>query len=290
VLPLDLGRRGHPYTLDRLRYELARHSLVELVLLFVALLVVLSLFLGVAYLATRAPSEPRSLLHWWHEAFMVLTTIPLADGTAETDDVARRVVQAVTATAGLVLPALFLGSIVFKLLLAPNVFVFRKQIALLDNPAGHDAVPPHGRHLAIRVYSATRLQLLDLRAKVVVQLHSEVSGAGVVAGFREIEVLNPAWPVGQKHLPHTLRVLLEPGDTADVDGEPVLTKICDHAIKTGDRLLVQITGTTPDLGTTFVESHTFLLPDCVTSMPFGPIDAKEGVDSRDWAGWPEFDA
>lgn len=175
-------------------------------------------------------------------------------------------------------------------MLAPNVFVFREQIALLDNPAGHDAVPPDGRHLAIRVYSATRLQLLDLRAKVFLRLRSEVSGAGVVAGFREVTLLNPAWPVGQRHVPHTLRVLLKPGDTTDVNGEPVLKRICDHEINMGDRLLVQITGTTPDLGTTFVESHTFLLPDCVTSTPFGPIDPKEGVDSRDWAGWLEFDA
>ena len=220
---------------------------------------------------------------------MVLTTIPLADGVAESDDWARRMVEAVTATAGLVLPALFLGSIVFKLLLAPDVFVFRKHIALLDNPSDHDKVPADGRHLAIRVYSSTRLQLLDLRATAVLRIRSEVSGAGVVAKFRAIDPVNPSWPVGEKHLPHTLRILLKDDDTEVVDGKLKLKSIRGNGVQDGDRLVVQISGTTPDLGTTFVESHTFQLLGCVATEPFAAIHAEDDVKSKDWRGWTEFD-
>lgn len=284
-----IGHRNHPYTTDWLRYVLARRTLPQLVLLFVALLIVLSLVLGIAYQRT-SPGEPGSLLRWWHEAFMVLTTIPLAEGVAESDDWPRRIVQAVTATAGLVLPALFLGSIVFKLLLAPDVFVFRKQIALNTNPDPHDILPKGGRHLAIRVYSSTRLQLLDLRATVVLRIRTEQAESGPVELFRAVVPANPEWPLGEKHVPHTLRIKLEDDEVdVDADGKLKLTKICGHSVKDGDRLIVQITGTTPDLGTTFVESHTFDLLGSVSTDPFTGITVEDGVKSRKWKNFRKFD-
>ena len=220
---------------------------------------------------------------------MVITTIPLAGGTAETDDDARRVVQAATATAGLVIPALFLGSVIFKLLLAPRVFVFRREIALLKNPVPHDQLPPGGHHLAIRLYSTTPLRLLELNCKLILRLTTTVEDAGNVGRFRTLVPTNPTWPVGETHLPHTIRVKLDNADLVVEDEALKLVSICGYDVQDGDQLHVLVTATVPELGSTFAETHQFAIPGSITQTTFKGIDAVEGVASHCWAGWTEFD-
>ncbi len=261
-MPGDLRRsirsKIHPHTGDRLRSALAQITFRGLILYFVAGVLIGGLVLGSGFWITRAGGEPVSLLHWWRVGSMTLTTFPI-DGTFASVDpsVGRLFVEAVASIAGVVFPALFFGAIVFKFFVAPELFVFRRQISVQQNPSDHDLLPADGFNLAIRLYSSTDLQLLDVNCSLMLCLERPTAGAGVVYRYRRVTPLNPHWPVADTHLPHTLRVQLENSDVQTADGALKLVAVQGHTLRADDQLYILLSGATPELGTEFTERHCF---------------------------------
>lgn len=278
--PRGLG--PHPRTVDRLRSLLAHRSLVELVVLFFFVLVVASLVLGLLFEVTDGRGRNRSFWGWWIESFTLLTTIPLSGAVEEGGTHARQLVQAAGAFGGVVLPALFLGAVVFKFFVAPEVYVVRDKAALLRTDDG-------GWELRIRLYSATRLWLIEVCATA--ELHAEVLGAHErVARYHELRVTNSTWPLTATHIPFSVRIPLDRGDVTASDTEPELVRVQGIPVQPLDFLMLTIRARAPELAGDLAETHVFAIPDDISTAAPVPITPVPWADAATWEGWPDFDA
>jgi hypothetical protein len=143
--------------------------------------------------------------------------------------------------------------------------------------------------LAFRVYNASRMRALNVSFLVV---HQHWFGEEPNAVVRNIplQVLNPDWPMADCHVPYTFFVPLEKGDVCAGNGGLDLERIHGREISSRDRLVVHVSGATPDVAETFVERRAFDLPDSLTDRTWGRIQLRYGTASSSWTGWGDFDA
>ena len=90
--------------------------------------------------------------------------------------------QAIAVAQGLiavVLPALYIGAVVFRLFVHANVFVFRRTIALMPSPETFRG-ELDGHVLGIRAYNASRMRALDVHFEVIHQHWHEADSSSVV--------------------------------------------------------------------------------------------------------------
>jgi len=296
-LRAGLGLDHHPRSADTFRSFVADRSLIELIAIFALVLLTAGLLAGLGYEITDDAKGERSFLAWWKEGLVALTGNPLSDAAASGGSAGRGLVQAAVAFSGTVLPALFLGSIVFKLLVAQDVFVLRDRISIVPNadyngpqvadPQG--LLKPDGHHLAIRLYSATKLRLIDVRC--VAHLHAEVGSQGSERGqhYFPLCVVNNSWPLAHPHIPYTVRIPLNPGEER-LDSEGGRLSIQDVRYGHPDDFIVMtLTARAPDLGMEFSETHIYSVPESITHEPFGSVSPQPHEASRDWVGWAGFD-
>lgn len=276
-------RRGHPRRRDLLRVVLATASWPVLLAGFVALLAVAAAALAGGFALAANHDEPAGFLYWWRQSLLMLTGFELEATQHDSADSGFQAVQLAGALLRLLIPALLLGAFVFRFLIARNVMVFRKKVALVREGNDHE--------LVFRLYSSTALELVDVRFAFFGQIAGAKGGKGInkvleQRGFKGI------WPVARPHVPYTLRLKLE---SEDVQGSD-LKKLHGTPITPESRILVQIRGSTPQLGTDFVETHAFRLPEDVDSAAYGRVrvdwPAVRAGNSYWWtrksADWPGF--
>jgi hypothetical protein len=221
---------------------------------------------------------------------MALLGLPIDAGPANGGSAFSQAVRMAQGLLALILPALYVGAVVFRLFIHPNIFVFRETLALVPSPETfRGELDKDGRVLAVRVYNASRMRALDVRFSVV---HQHWFGSGPQSVVRNISVAvaNPSWPMADCHVPYTFFVPLKDGDVTDTANGPRLEKIEGRPINSRDRLVVHVSGSMPDVGETFVERHAFDLLGAVTAEPYGLIHIEYGKDSLSWGGWDGFDA
>lgn len=279
--------RRHPYTRDQLRMFLARTSFVRLVGLFVAIYLGIGVVTG-AVLAALLPAHDFS--HWARSAETELLMQNGPFTTGPDAPAAEEFAGYFLGFAQLLLPALVLGVIVFKLLLARSIFVFRRNIALLPTPDDHDVLEPGRYFLAVRYYSASPLDITDLQCRVLTQNMRFNPTSGDVIRIRPLMVANPTFPYCRTHMPHTLQLQLEPDDvTVQADGSLVLNSVQGYDIGEQDRLIVLIQGRMPELGTDFIETHEYQTRTAVAPEPFGQIEPNLRQLASKWKGWEGFE-
>jgi hypothetical protein len=273
------GGGEHPRSVDRIRPLLAGRGLAQLIAALAALLLAAGLLAGAAFELTESRGDDRSLLEWWTAGFTGLAT-GNTPGSSGADSGSRDVVNAAVAFGGVVIPALFLGAILFRVLVVPEVFVFRNRIALVGEPSA--------RCLAIRLYAATRLRLIEVRCSVELHVETTAPDGSIEARYHELEVRNESWPLAHRHIPFTVEVPLLDGDVDEREGDPRLAAIRGHRVKPGDFLMVTMTARVPELGGETSEAHVFRIPEEVSTRPY------TGVRTRPWSvsdaeGWADFD-
>ena len=220
---------------------------------------------------------------------MGLLSLPVEGPPANSGSGFAQAVFVAQGLLALILPALYVAAIVFRLFMHRSVFVFRRGIALLPSPETfRGELDRDGHVLAIRTYNASRMRALDVRFRVVHQHWYEAEEGSVVRNL-PVDVANPTWPMADRHVPYTFFIPLHSGDLA-AQGENRLEGIQGRRINARDRLVVHVSGTMPDLGETFVERQAFDLPDAVTEAPYVGVHIEYGANSRGWSGWPRFDA
>lgn len=283
---MRLGYRRHPRRRDLLRWLLVRLGILGLIISFVVLLAVLAALLALVLLGESSRAGT-GFFELWRDEAMALLGLTVEGPAANTGSGINQTVALVQGLLALVVPALFIGAIVFRLFIHPRVFVFRDKIALMASPPTFQGeLDEDGHVLAIRVYNASRMRALDVRFTVV---HQHWFGTGTDSVVRNIpvEVANPAWPMADSHVPFTFFVPLRSGDV-DEDGRRLLG-IQGRSVNTRDRLVVHVCGSMPEVAETFVERHAFELPAEVSDEPYGLVDVEYGRNSRSWRGWDEFD-
>ncbi|HST69366.1 MAG TPA: hypothetical protein VLI94_06885 [Solirubrobacterales bacterium] len=282
-----MPRRRHPQTRDRLRWLLVRLGLLGLTISFIGLLVLLAAAL--ALVLTLDGDGSAGFLELWRDEAMALLGLDVSGPAANQGGELREAVKIAEGLVALILPALYVGAVVFKLFVHPRVFVFRPKISVESSPETFKGeLADDGHVLAFRVYNASKMRALDIRFLVV---HQHWIGEGPKSIVRNIpvDVANPSWPMADCHVPYTFFVPLELGDVTAGEGGLRLVKIHGREIGSRDRLVVHVSGSMPDVAETFVERRAFDLPESLTDNAWGRIHLRYGTRSKAWEGWEGFD-
>lgn len=282
-----MRKRRHPQTRDRLRWLLVRLGFLGLTTVFIALIALLAAFLAAVLALDHATS---GFLALWRNEVMALLGLSIHAQPSNQGTAIRQAVEIAQGVLALILPALYVGAIVFKLFIHPRVFVFRSKVSVEPSPETFSGeLDADGYVLAFRVYNASKMRALDVRFLVVHQ-HWFGDGDGSVVRNIPVEIANPNWPMADCHVPYTFFVPLEPGDVQEEGDGLRLDKIHGRKVTPTDRLVVHVSGAMPDVAETFVERRAFDLPEALTDQPWGRIHLRYGTASKAWAGWDAFDA
>jgi hypothetical protein len=291
--------RSHPRRGDRFRSMLAQWSLLSLLAAFLGLLCLFAAILALLYYL-YPDQDSHSYWFWLRESVLLLSG--LATGKTQHDEatVPRAVAQVAGALGALIIPALVLGTVVFKGFVKDRVFVTRSHLALLV--PGEVNLPSEGVEywLAFRIYSRTRLQLVNLRFEAYARVPGRNPTKEKIVTNVQLRLEKAHWPVALTHIPYTLYTPLKAGDIEWAGNTPRLARVKDlggteHDLTKGCDILLTVTGSIPELGTDLIESHWFRGVELTVGRfgeisPDYPPDLKTWKVSGSWPGWTNFDA
>jgi hypothetical protein len=191
-----MPKRRHPRTRDRLRWLLVRLGFVGLTAVFVVVICLLA-----ALLALCLDGATSGFLSLWRDETMALLGLSIHAQPSNEGSTLRQAIEIAQGFLALILPALYVGAIVFKLFIHPRVFVFRSKISVEPSPQTFSGeLAEDGHVLAFRVYNASKMRALDVRFLVVHQ-HWFGDGDSSVVRNIPVEVANPDWPMADHHVP-----------------------------------------------------------------------------------------
>jgi hypothetical protein len=259
-----------------------KNSLIRLVIFFFLINVFAGLAFGVLYLIDD--KNQLTVVEWIEYSTLSLLNLP--------PDIRldlsfwQRILRLLQAFLSVVLPSLFLGTIVFKLLVRPKIIVFQKKCSIFFNRKLNKHV------ISIRFYPSTPLQLVDVRVKTIFsRLRPDKLGLNIPIKSHTV-IRESSWPIASQHIPFTTYVHLEQTDVDSV-GRKLNSLQKKKFYQGGAELTVIIAGTIPQLGTEFVETYRYYLPDDIQWGKPQPIatygDFPEGTRSEEWAGWSNFE-
>jgi len=278
----------HPRTTDRVRVFLAKAPLSLLVLEFIAVVVLFSLILAVGFALTADGGDSPSFLEWWKEEALTLLSFPTDQTLGQDAGAGRAILQLTAAVAGVVLPALFVGAIVLKLFISPKLFTMRKKAAVLANDPDDPRLARGGHHLAVRGYSSTGFDLLDIVFSAVIRFERVEGNGTATLLHRPLQVANPHYAVGSTHVPYTLAIPIDDGDWAEGAGGRLAT-LQGFPIDASADIIVTVKGSIPELSSDFTEAHDFPLATHLSHTPYAGLTVDYGKPSKSWDGWEEFD-
>lgn len=257
---------------------------------FVAAVAVVAVLLGTLAWASRPDGEGGDWWHWFRATASSVLDQPSPLRTGPETSTLREATGYAIGLFRLLIPTLFLGLIVFKVLVSRDILVFRERVALRPTPAEHDLLKPGGHFLAVRFYTASPLTIVDLCTQALTENWRETAESGRVRRIRKLNIVNPDFPLGHPRMPYTLQLPLNPGDVeVDDAGGARLVAVQGHEVGPDDRLHIIVTGRIPALGNEFVETHTYLTLTDVEHAPFAAIDVDFDRPPEQWSGWDRFD-
>jgi hypothetical protein len=265
---------------------LVKVNIFGLTVIFAALLTLCAALLAAA-LVVGGAAHGVGYLDLWRDELMSLLGLSVDMPKANIGNGLGQAINLAQGFLALVLPALYIGAIAFRLFLDPGVFIFRREICLQEAPETYAELD--GLVLAIRGYNASRMKALDLSFTAAHQHWFKPEETSVVINH-SVEIFNPRWPMADQHVPYTFFIPLESGDVNEEAGKRTLVKLQGRAVDSRDRLVVHVSGTMPDLRGTFVERYAFDLPESVSEVPWGGVQVAYRTKSKTWDGWDGFDA
>jgi hypothetical protein len=269
----------HPITKDHLRAFLVKNTILMLLVYYAFFIIALSIvFTTLLYISQ---SSDLTRLEWFEYAFL-----SLFNAAPEIDvdlNVFQRLLRGVQAFLSVVLPALLLGAIVFKVLIKSNIIAFRDKCSLYYSER------TKAYTLALRFYSTTPLPLTNVyititRAKVRHRVSGPVRSQQFLSGY--------TFPLVIQHQPITRKIRLLPEDL-DLQNKKLIslsgTKIEDDRID----LIIVVSGQIPAIGIDFSDVHQYVLPRDLQWGKFQNIgmyaDFPKTTPSCNWIGWRNYD-
>lgn len=277
----------HPRTTDRVRNFLAKNSFIRLIVLYLILIVLISFVLGILYHLTSVESSV-GVMNWWLFAFLQLFDASTPNLQFSNNSSGLQIsVLIIGEILKIILPALFLGGLIFKLFIVPRVFTFRNKCSIYKRTQ-------EGKEewvLAVRLYSSTSLEILDLNFSVYARLpRQRVTGENYTLNV-QLQTRNSSWPLAALHIPFTIYIPLNDNDIYELDQTKRLLSIQGHKFGEELNLLILVSGTTPELGTEFIEHYWYVIPAQSHWGKFQDIavDYSGNTPPHHWVGWKDFD-
>ena len=279
-----MKKRFHPRTGDSIRAFLAKNGFFSLIVIYVILTSVVSLILAVFYHITSL--NKMNFLIWWQFAFLQLYDITLPVIQIETASL-QFFVLAVGEIFKVVLPSLLLGATVFKFFISPKVFTFRNSCSVFFHEERKENV------LAVRLYSSTRLTLLDLQFRAIARLpRQRLTTLEPYIKNVLLRTSSIIWPVAITHTPYTLYIPLMDSDIGERNGIKRLYCIQGHGFENELILTILVTAKAPELGSEIIESFSYSVSRDIEWKKFDDIivDFRQLNNAKSWKGWDTFDA
>lgn len=273
-------RRPHPRLSDRTRTFLATLTFVELLAGYI-ILVIAACFIGGFALWMAAPSKIG--IGFWQSieaTFFTLVGIPPNSVDSSHATGAYKFVIGSIGLGSILLPAVFLGAIVFRLFVRERIFVFRKRPSLVQRDLKGEKAT---WFIAVRLYPTSRLLVIDVSFRVYFQ-HRDKKRS--LLTNQPVRLFNSDWPVANTHVPFTIYL---PLDDDDVSTEGELLGVQSTEMVAGSTLIIHVRGTAPQLGTDLSEVHYVSIPVDLKPGDFHDIDVLYDGNGPKWSGWDKFE-
>jgi len=255
---------------------------------FLVVIAILAFVLAIAFVLTDEGGQTPTLWAWWRELVLSLLSFPSGEVLTSEVGIERGALQLITAIGGLVLPALFIGAVVLKLFISPDLFTMRDKIVKLSNAPDDPRLEPGGHHIAVRGYSSTPFTLLNVCFSAIIRFEQHGSDGTTLLLHRPLRVANPDYAIAHPHVPYTLTIPIDGGDWTDEPGGE-LADLQGFPVAAGAVVIVLISGTIPQLGTDFTEAHDFPLVSDLSEQPYAGLTVDYNRPPWEWDGWKEFD-
>lgn len=264
----------HPVTTEFARKFIADNSFWVLVLYYVGLLIVLSFVL--AFVPYALISSVGYFDAFIYSSFGLL---------GESVDILKEDLSSwfyfykiTLKFLSILLPTAFLGLIVYKLFIIPDIFVFRQKLSVYEKERGK-------QYLAIRFYNGTNLDLSPVEIKIFARVPKQrLSGETFI---KNTEIYANTWPISLPKVPFTINIPLNDKDeekgifSLDYESNEVI-------LEEGNKLLILINGAVSELDKIFSEKHMITLDNIVYSK-FTDIEVDYDNSPKNWKGWQDFD-
>lgn len=306
--------RTHPYTKNRIISFIARHGWPFLLGLFVVLVIALAAALAAFDRLSHPDQIPASTIYLVAYLLGAETLLPPPLLPVETP-----ISVVLAGFLRILLQGLFLGTIVFKLLVPQELYTFRPRLIICRDENG-------AWQAIIRLYNSTRLEVIDLEfgAFLRTPVMKDVRRVDISRTTKLMEALAPFvknskitldaakkdWPISIPYIPYSLPIPLHDGDVCYDRGRPVLRSIQGCTVTPSgidgyhgnSFLAVILRGHIPSLATDLVETHWFTLAGKGVNEPGyefgnfhdvyvvpGSLPKRAGGDPHAWTGWKEFE-
>lgn len=124
---------NHPRRLSVLGKPLANLSLFQFILIFVTIVFLISLILSSLYFLSDTHSPRRTFFFWFQQALLVLSTAGSNEVDVSSEFSWHAVFHIAANFIGLLLPALYVGIIVYRLVTPNTAFVFRNKVSIFHD-------------------------------------------------------------------------------------------------------------------------------------------------------------
>jgi len=138
-----------------------------------------------------------------------------------------------------------------------------------------------------RFYTATRLSLTDVFIKVVLRVQKENPETGAKYVVNRRLACNDTWDFATPNVPRTIEIKLDDSDY-DLETEQ-LVAVQGNPLHKANEIWILISGSIPQLDTSFTERHNYSLDNEVDLYPYGDVHVIYENDPKTWAGWETFD-
>jgi len=275
--------KKHPITKDHIRVFIATYSFKRLLFYYLVFCVGLSLLFGsIYYFNGLAPGK--SYLEHTSISFFQLFGADVFEVTLDTANRVNIVVFLIHKILAILIPGIILGTIIFKLLLHPEILAFKESLNLYYDTS-------RKKHfLCIRFYSATNLNLTSLEFKVVMRLKRKWKNNNAPYLLNRTIQCDKSWDFATPKVPRTIFIALDEGDlTTDKDDKLSITSIQGEKCSYDDELWVLIKGDIPQLGNSFTEKKTYRIGKDIKQFRWSDIHVDYNQKPTSWPGWDTFE-
>ncbi len=193
----------HPSTPHKISQVLAKQTLPELFFWFFLCVLIASIVFGFFYYITAPESENKNYYYWLQEALLVLSTVGASDIQVSGEFSLHGLVNIVANFLGLMMPALFLGSIVYRLVTPNRAFEFRNKVSFYSHS-------DKGEVAAVRFYNSTTRPIVDVKYDIYARIKRKKDNEKEIIVNKKIEIIGKGvWALAGDRIPFTAYIKVE---------------------------------------------------------------------------------
>ena len=290
----------HPHTTALFRHWIGSESGPALVLRLVVALLGLSFLLGTLHwaFAPAGLGRPNSVMDWTLHCLLTLTTVGGLVQSIFDYPASFRVLHAFTGLLSLVVPAVFLGAVVAKILTTSHSLIFSPRAYAYVHSS-------HGNVLAFSFYNSCRLPLAMVEYRVSMRVDETAEdGTNRVVNRK---LWQGSFPTAKPYVPLRAIVRLDSesyraitktaaSDTVVETTGSAITRIERLAGQDPKRIVIQVSGLAADMHSSFFEEYWYSKKDFLSGrftqveVDYDDVEnaggSRRGIDLASVVEWP----